>query len=346
MLCNKLFTQTTTKIGYIPLSEYIIVIKLLKKSITNEFRDNIIDPLHAYYRTNLAKVIDIFSRTNENKHLNFTVSNSNGIKYIVGMRLYEPNIANGFYYVIDRMTTLRWFYPNNVPSTYTGICETYYENGRKELEFNVINGVINGKFTRWNKYGELVCENNYVDGNQTGIQVEWSDGNGTSRIKKEYNMISNRKYGKEITWSYPIEKGISGKIQSILNYEHDRLSGLCVEYYPNGKRKHEYTYGGYKLNKGVDVLHGTNIEYYSTGVIKSKYKYDNGKKVGDFVEYYSNGQIRIQQKTTMYNENGKILLSIEEMIDVVVRARLNFFMYIAPNTDILCDTFELILNYI
>ena len=55
---------------------------------------------------------------------------------------------------------------------YSGLAESYYENGKIKIQINFYDGKPNGMFKEYYKNGQLNKEVRYIDGNPDGIVRE------------------------------------------------------------------------------------------------------------------------------------------------------------------------------
>ena len=129
---------------------YIVVMKLLEDSMTNESRKDIFDANYAKYRTNKVKVILII-----NKFTLETVDNVENsyykkkLKYVVNEIIeekdYDMDLNNvcsaGIHYFKEIKPA--FYFTLNVKS-HTGHYIEWYENGQKEKECDYVDGKING----------------------------------------------------------------------------------------------------------------------------------------------------------------------------------------------------------
>jgi uncharacterized protein len=82
-----------------------------------------------------------------------------------------------------------------------GVSTWFFDNGKKELEVNYVNGLPNGISTRWYYSGIKESQETYFDGKKNGTARKWD---------------------------------VNGKIAEELNYKNDSLHGAYILYYDNG----------------------------------------------------------------------------------------------------------------
>ena len=150
-----------------------------------------------------------------------------------------------------------------------GIWKTYYDNAKLADETNWNNGKKEGK---WNQY--------YEDGS----------------LKQEAMYINDKREG-DFKIYFPENKQLSieGK------YKDDVKTGNWFHYLQNGLiEKVERFKGGILDN--CEYMNTTIKEYYKNDIPKSSIKYVNGKKQGDWNEYYEAGEWKMK---TVKKETGE-----------------------------------------
>ena len=115
----------------------------------------------------------------------------------------------------------------------------YYSNGKKSIEYNVVNGVAHGVMKAWYPDGAIMEENSRFHGDYDGEQKEF----------------------------YP-----NGNVQSDEWYNNDKLNGECRFYFENGKTKRITNY----VN---DLKHGHEIVFDKSGTVISDIVFYNGEPV-------------------------------------------------------------------
>ena len=171
--------------------DYIVVMKLLKDSITNKSRANIINANYAKHRTNKVKVILIINKFTleivnnvENSH------HEKKLKYIVNeiieVKDYDMDLNNvccaGIHY-FKKIKCAFYFILN--AELYTGHSIKWYENGQKCEESNYVDGKRNGHFTSWYRNGQKCIERDHIDDKYNGHYTSWHK-NGQIMIECDY----------------------------------------------------------------------------------------------------------------------------------------------------------------
>ncbi len=123
------------------------------------------------------------------------------------------------YYENDSLKK-KCFISNNRDST----CKTYFENGKLKSEYSIIDGELEGKFYKYNIFGELVKDAIFLNGEPHGYCI-FNTKNGTAdqsffyengipKIVTDYYYSKNPRYYKEQT-SYIREKFFKKKKMTI-----------------------------------------------------------------------------------------------------------------------------------
>jgi len=133
-----------------------------------------------------------------------------------------------------------------------GTRTTYYKNGSRRKEFDILNNAIDGDITIY-----------YA-------------------INKVYNRIPYDKEGnKEGEAKYYHE---NGQLSHVINYSANEFDGEFNEYYYNGQLKFKKTF-----EEGVPV--GDYVDYYMNGEIKSVGQFKGGMNDGHWKMTHDNGEL-------------------------------------------------------
>ena len=228
------------------------------EGINNEKRDSVVDPLHAKFRCDKARVISIINvNTGEEMDQDRSIRDENFIYKkgeIVLCDNFDPDIdmvcGGGIHYFKRKEAALSWFYQNN--NTFpNGKCVVWHENGNKQLEGFYKNGKTDGECVSWYENGYKEYEGLYVDGQRDGTWVGWYK-NGHKELEAFYkNGVID---GKWVWWC---ENG---------NKE-------CEEYFKNGKKQYkEYFKNGKKQHE----------EYFKNG---NKESFNKIKYIGWYMNW-------------------------------------------------------------
>lgn len=153
----------------------------------------------------------------------------------------EGKFENDTYYIINSWDLLG---TQNVKDG-SGIYYAYYSDGVTKLQSGVIkNGQKDGLWTLYYEYsGDIFQEENYVNGQQTGIQRSFSE---SGQILSEGEMIDGSREG-EWTWY-----NNDGTISSSVIFENDKKTGTQTMWSEIGeKTKEEYYEDGVLVSEKI-----------------------------------------------------------------------------------------------
>ena len=199
-----------TDIVYKACGEYIVELKRLSDTITNEKRDGVVDRNYAKFRGNKFFVHSIKHKiTNDHlSEIENTVFSDKIIKYIVGEEIstefcenlnkicaegihffrsfdaayyYLNNIRNGIYkeYADNGQLVTKCNYKDNeLNGEYNG----FHENGKKSIICNYKDGELDGEYSECHKNGQLIVHCKYKNDLLDGEYSKWYDDGKT--IKK------------------------------------------------------------------------------------------------------------------------------------------------------------------
>lgn len=171
---------------------YIVVMKKLAETITNELRIGVVDADHAKFRASVLEVVLIVNvnDTRDRPHQILNRFKKYVLMYIVGENV-KPHVFNdnldevctgGIHYFKTIETA--FMYDRGVPIGFTGLWMAWYESGQKGIEWRYVNGV---KIYRigWYDNGHKLDESEYINGKISGICTEWYK-NGQIKSRGEY----------------------------------------------------------------------------------------------------------------------------------------------------------------
>uniref|UniRef100_A0A6C0EAG9 Uncharacterized protein n=1 Tax=viral metagenome TaxID=1070528 RepID=A0A6C0EAG9_9ZZZZ len=243
---------------YKSCKQYIIILKKLYNTITNENRKGIINADYAKYRGNRFEVILIFNKFNPDEMLNeiLTEYQNKKVVYTTG-KIVTPD-----YYDCDM---------NNICSNgihyYKTIEQAYYH----DIEAHAIN--YTGVIKEWFHNGKKIKEINLKEGHRHGLAKYWYDVGGRSL---EINYSNGMRHGTYKEWYR------DGMLACQSEYKNNLLDGSSTCFYMNGKKESQYTY-----EKGKRV--GVGREWHVNGNVKIEGIYVNDVRIGVWTEWYENG---------------------------------------------------------
>jgi len=103
------------------------------------------------------------------------------------------------------------------------------------------------------------------------------------------NYINQLKEGKWKFYSFTVKDLLISEAE----YKGDKLNGLMINYYPDGKVAEKIMYGN-------NLKHGECLKYYPDGTLTLRTNYENGKINGRFEAFYENGK---PEMTGQYKDN-------------------------------------------
>jgi antitoxin component YwqK of YwqJK toxin-antitoxin module len=231
---------------------YLVAMKKLPDTVTNEHRTNIVNLNYAKCRANKLKVIDIkkfnpktlkLYKDEINECINLRYGTT---KYIKGEIVYPNNFdeneklvcSSGIHYFVNKKQALMYHF------SLRGQTQLFYRNGLFDKKKN--NVIIH-----WNDDGKLLRRFSYYDPN-CGLCEEWYE-NGTMCYRAKFR--NKRYYGQYESWH---ENGVIDKKYGIRdgqyhgNYESwDNKGKLCT----TGFFKYGKKYGEFKIwSHDTDII--------------------------------------------------------------------------------------------
>lgn len=245
-----------------------------------------------------AEVTNIVSRDSETKELT---------GYDPGGHQLSDVIKHGYYkeYYEDGTLKRQLNYKEGKKS---GKGVLYYPSGKMESEFTFSYNVLQGDFIRYHDNGEKMDVCQYKDGKRVGkgflfyddgtlyleldylpheelnYKTDYSFANAVSyfpegkvRMKGQCKIVYARSSAYETTKIDYLQEGIwetydeNGKLLTKETYENGLISGIVINYYPNGNKKDEIECIIIEdQGEKVSVIDGNYISYYENGQVYSK----------------------------------------------------------------------------
>lgn len=185
--------------------------------------------------------------------------------------------------------------------------------------FTVVDGLPNGNFKRYNKFGDVVEEGSYRNGNRYGQFFFYPDSASYHReyATGNYDMPNSTYYkvaffpyyhiadeGKHGVWEY---RKADSSLYSIETYRYGDRHGPTYRYHADGTPRHERHYKN-------DELAGVQIEWFKNGQMCEQSTYQQGLREGAFQSWYPDGKEKCQLqysgdqiidgKCTLFYEDG------------------------------------------
>ena len=220
-----------TDIVYKACGMYIVELKRLPDTITNEGRNGVVDRNYAKFRGNKFFVHSIKHKiTNESiSEIENTSYSYKKIKYIVGEEIsteFCENLnkicAEGIHFFTSFDDA--YYYIDNIKN---GIRKQWHATGRQSQIYNYKDDDLDGEYKAWHYNGEQSKNYNYKDGVVDGECKEWHCNGKQSKI---YNYKYGNLDGECKQWY------CDGKQSIIYNYKDGKLDGVCKEWYCDGNQ--------------------------------------------------------------------------------------------------------------
>lgn len=209
-------------------------------------------------------------------------------------------------------------YHKKTNKPFTGLCVSYYPNGKLERRARFSNGKDTDTAYVYYESGDIQAFIIHVEGVEHGTWGYWYDNGADNHAEQQVAWGNSYNMGQKIgTWYFFSENGDTTKI---LKYENDMLNGECRYFYESGAIKKSVVYKNNKMD-GLYVTYfddeahtvktsktykndkpdGKAQSYYEGGALKSETEFSGGKKSGKWTIYHENGQI----KQTGYFKNDQ-----------------------------------------
>lgn len=165
---------------YASSNNWLIVLEKLQDTITNENRENILDPKYAEYLADKLKVVLIVSKFYANETINeeTRIDQFEIIKFKVGeIIVKKTGYRLHFYNSIEPA-----YYEDMLYDEYTGLYKTWYDNGLISSSGYYKNGKKEGIWT----YGTMHIKN----GNQELRKEEYENDNIVTKSTTNYLLMN------------------------------------------------------------------------------------------------------------------------------------------------------------
>jgi antitoxin component YwqK of YwqJK toxin-antitoxin module len=170
-------------------------------------------------------------------------------------------------------------------------------------------GVKNGFYKEYNKYGTIIRHFNYLDGQENGLCIEYITMRGgeyfecdgkpmNEKMMNKGNVVYEKEYACVNGNYYMFQKREANKKEP----DSERQSFTHTEYYTNGKIAKKYgVWGYYKV--------GPYIEYYENGNVKESGNYSVPKYVTQLMNghFYAMGENRDTQYSVWFDKNYPVV---------------------------------------
>jgi antitoxin component YwqK of YwqJK toxin-antitoxin module len=227
-------------------NRWIVVMKPLPSTRTNESRDNVRDPGYAKFRADKLKVLVIFSIFDPSKKMRAIINKFGKIKIkykvtkIVRPNKFDNNlniICSGGVHYFKSLEAAFFYGKRHIKS---GHWRSWYDNGQICEEGDYQDNKQTGHWRSWYSNGQICQEGDYQDGKPTGHWREW---------------YSN------------------GQICQEGDYQDGKQTGHWRWWYDNGQMLEEDDY-----RDGKRISHWR--EWYDNGQMLGEGDYQDGQRIG------------------------------------------------------------------
>ena len=304
-------------------------------AITNIDRSGIVKKEYASYRCNKAEVLRITYKSKITKeYIPSIVSNFDSeFIYEVGKTVkvnnYDTNPnhikTKGIHFFLRRKRAYLYDFST---ADYTGLYNTWYNDGTTKEDSSYINGklhglyeeyspenfvtkkciyeagVLNGKYARWHTKNIMSHHYIYKNNKKTGMCKKWY---APSRI---FSLTQVKEGGVREGDKSEIREGVH--IKKIVEYSSPGVKRKVKKYYSNGKLKEKIKYKNSKKT-------GCHELRRDDGSIKHSIVYLKGRKHGLYQTRYIDGSIHVVGtyrkgvkvgNWLIYSKEGKVILQM------------------------------------
>jgi antitoxin component YwqK of YwqJK toxin-antitoxin module len=268
------------------LKKWLIILKKVEDTLTNESRENIKDTKNALYRANKLKVIKIINVVNPNvtkrkmTHKHDIIKTKYEVNKMIESKSYTSDInivlGDGIYYFKTPITAYYKIYLDDTIALST------------LPHISVQKSIKSCNWINWYNNGQVCEEGLFKDGYKTGKWIEYyKSGNIASTL----NYRFGEKTGQYTKYYENKQKEEEGE------YDGNEKTKLWIRWYDNGEKTYE---GNFKNGKKT----GQWTEWFSNGNKFSEGFYKRGIKIGVWHFWSVCGTREIQDT---YDDNGKII---------------------------------------
>ena len=140
----------------------------------------------------------------------------------------KPELEGVNHFELEERKGIRYLKNSDAP--YTGKVFTLYENGQKNIEANLKDGLLDGLISNWYENGQKMIEGNYKDDKLDGLEVSWYE---SGKKRGEINYKDGKWDGLQRTWHENGQKQFEAK------YKDGKKDGLWLAWHENGQTKIE-----------------------------------------------------------------------------------------------------------
>jgi len=167
----KIYPWLNDNFVYKSCGHWVVIMKKLPETLTNETRNNIINKSYAKFRANTLHVVLIIHKLNISKTIN-SIHNTVYHKKIIYRVGRTINIKN-FDLDLDTICSAGIHFFCSYKAAF------FFEFG------NLMVRNYTGKWNQWSDDGDKIIKGQYINGEKSGVWIEWS-GDAQRFVKKHY----------------------------------------------------------------------------------------------------------------------------------------------------------------
>lgn len=174
--------------------------------------------------------------------------------------------------------------------------ERRYDGGNLIWQNNYVNGELHGDSIGWWNSGNMKYHHRYVYGKKNGLSRTWYP---FGSLKSKYFYLDGRKHGR---CQVMYDTGLFSDRKEIERedmYVHGVRHGKCLEWQRNGNLKSERYYKNGRLHGDVKIWWNTKNRYH----LQRHETYVNGMLQGKRCEWYRSGRVKSIRK---YNNGIRV----------------------------------------
>ena len=166
------------------------------------------------------------------------------------------------------------------------------------------NGLKQGLWKTFNDSGKLVLEENYLNGKKNGYFKYYDQEGNFIRIEKYENDILIEDAVETKHLDRKVDYHPNGQIRTIAHFFKGKPEGIRREYSPEGKVVKSFIFhNGICLGEGIVDDNGKKQgqwkEFYESGKVRALGKYKNGRPIGTWKYLYEDGNVEIEGAYTI-----------------------------------------------
>ncbi len=243
--------NTDTDLCYKKCGNYIVKMKKLPDTRTNETRTGVIDRKHAKFRADKLFVVSIEHETTGEKidEIENTFYEEK-VCYIVSQEVsvedYDPDLnrvcTTGIHYFLSRESAFYW----NIAKVKDGQYYKWYENGQKNEECTYRDGVKHGPYHSWYENSQKEEECTYINSEKHGLYRSWYKNGKKMEECTLNNGVIDGKYYRWLKSGQKVEE---------CTYQYGIRDGQYYRWLRNGLKVKDYTYKN-------GIKHGSYYNWY------------------------------------------------------------------------------------